>query len=353
MRVIGVHLLNITISLSYLFLVSLLSPQLAAIDSIRTETPPVSTTNSPEYDDEGDYYMADDELANGSNLTEIEFFPDEPVKVISDHDLYQLRRSLLWAYNPQSRPVENSSHPIIVKIGTRVAQINNLDEVYQVMTSTLQVTLSWRDELLKWNKSLFSSNISFKSHDIWTPDILAMNNVNNFKFENKETYLIGHSNNIFDFNEREKYLINVNWNGDCVWEFPMKLMSMCELDQQYFPFDVQKCFLEFRSSAHKIAQLKLVKHETGGVHLKLINEGEFDLIHASAENVEYTSHEEQSVRITLIMKRKMTFYFNKIILPYFVFYVVNIFTYIVPVDAGEKKSYSTSILISVITSPKL
>jgi hypothetical protein len=48
------------------------------------------------------------------------------------------------------------------------------------------------------------------------------------------------------------------------------------------------------------------------------------------------------------MQRKITFYANKIIIPYFVFYVVTLFTYLVPPDAGEKKSYSTSILISAI-----
>ena len=33
-------------------------------------------------------------------------------------------------------------------------------------------------------------------------------------------------------------------------------------------------------------------------------------------------------------------------MPYFTFYVVTIFTYVLPVEAGEKKSYCTSILIS-------
>lgn len=33
-------------------------------------------------------------------------------------------------------------------------------------------------------------------------------------------------------------------------------------------------------------------------------------------------------------------------MPYFTFYVVTIFTYVLPVESGEKKSYCTSILIS-------
>jgi hypothetical protein len=216
------------------------------------------------------------------------------------------------------------------------------------MTSTLQVSIRWNDELLRWNESIYGQQIAFRSGHIWTPDILAMNNVNNFKYENKETYLLGHANNIFDFNERNKYLVMVNPNGDCRWVFPMKLMSVCELDQQYFPFDVQTCLLEFKSSSHKSDQLELRKYENG-VYLRLINEGEFDLVRAEAQETVYPNRpDEPVIRITLCMKRKITFYFNKIILPYFVFYIVTIFTYILPVEAGEKKSYSTSILISVM-----
>ncbi|RNA09082.1 acetylcholine receptor subunit alpha-like 2 [Brachionus plicatilis] len=37
---------------------------------------------------------------------------------------------------------------------------------------------------------------------------------------------------------------------------------------------------------------------------------------------------------------------NKLIMPYCFFYIVALLTYIVPVESGEKKSYSTSILIS-------
>jgi hypothetical protein len=216
------------------------------------------------------------------------------------------------------------------------------------MTSTLQVSIRWRDDLLRWNESIYNQPIAFRTSQIWTPDVLAMNNVNNFKFENKETYLIGHANSIFDFNERNKYLVMVNPSGDCRWVFPMKLMSVCELDQQYFPFDVQTCLLEFKSSSYHAGQVSLKKYENG-VYLRLINEGEFDLIKAEAEEMSMDGEgDEPVIRITLCMKRKITFYFNKIILPYFVFYIVTIFTYILPVEAGEKKSYSTSILISVM-----
>ena len=227
------------------------------------------------------------------------------------------------------------------------------------MTSTLQLSIRWKDEFLKWNESIYPYTISFRPMEIWVPDLITNNNVNNFKFESQESYLVGHSNNIFDLNERNKYFVMVNPNGECRWVFPMKLMSVCQLNQDYFPFDIQECYIDFRSSAYFSDQLRMTKFENG-VHLKLINEAEFDLIKADAQNFEFiiespsvlspneTSISKSFVRVNILLKRKMVFYMNKIILPYFVFYIVTIFTYVIPVDSGEKKSYSTSILISAM-----
>lgn len=137
----------------------------------------------------------------------------------------------------------------------------------------------------------------------------------------------------------------------------MKLMSICQLNQEYFPFDVQECYFDFRSSAYYLPQLNLTSYGEG-VHLSLIQEGEFDLIKSEAQEffidrlTDITNTPTNSsisvIRVKLLMKRKIVFYLNKIILPYFIFYIVTIFTYILPVDSGEKKSYSTSILISAM-----
>lgn len=221
------------------------------------------------------------------------------------------------------------------------------------MTSTLQLSVRWRDEFLKWNNSIYSNSLSFKSTEIWVPDIIVSNNVNNFKFdsEKKVGYSQSHSN-IYDFSERNKYFIMINANGDCRWVFPLKVLTICELNQDNFPFDVQQCHIDFRSSAYN-NDLLVLKTFGSGIHLKLINEAEFDLINASTSNFDQKllfnveiEKEISLVRLTLFMRRKLLFYMNKLIMPYFFFYIVAMLTYIVPVESGEKKSYSTSILIS-------
>ena len=116
-----------------------------------------------------------------------------------------------------------------------------------------------------------------------------------------------------------------------------------------YPFDKQYCSLVFRSTAYQTDQLLI---ENGQDDLELFENGyesEFDVITGTTSlnfsNVAVNPKEyfNASVfRADIKIKRKMVFYLSKIILPYFMFYVVTIFTYLLPVESGEKKSYSTS-----------
>jgi hypothetical protein len=46
--------------------------------------------------------------------------------------LITLRKKLLRNYNSYTRPIKNSSEPILIEIGFMLLQINNLDEMFQV-----------------------------------------------------------------------------------------------------------------------------------------------------------------------------------------------------------------------------
>lgn len=109
-----------------------------------------------------------------------------------------------------------------------------------------------------------------------------------------------------------------------------------------------------RSSAYLNPQLVLNKWNSG-IDLNLLKVGEFTLLSANATQLNLThifdvalDGPSSHIRIRMRVRRRITFYISKIVLPYFVFYVVIAFTYALPVEAGEKKSYSTSILISAM-----
>ena len=221
------------------------------------------------------------------------------------------------------------------------------------MTTTLQLQLVWTDEFIKWDKNLYSNDLVFSFYEIWVPSLVSNNNLVNFKIDSTKGYELDlNFYTIFDLYERNKYLINVDSSGKCTWKYPIKLMTVCQFDQQIFPFDSQECFIDFRPSAFYSNQLKL---SAKSVNFNQIKASEFDLINVETKEKFQISNSNSDIdeiksisviRVTFLIKRKLTFYTNKIILPYFVFYVVTLFTYLLPVDSGEKKSLSTSILIS-------
>lgn len=131
------------------------------------------------------------------------------------------------------------------------------------MTSTLQLEMTWRDEFLTWNKSIHDRSLSFDPTRIWTPDIIVSNNLNSFKYgTHQETDVVPYGNNIFDFNERTKYFVTVQPNGDCYWAFPMKLLSVCEINLDQFPFDIQQCYLDFRYTLNSMLSHYLTYRKT-------------------------------------------------------------------------------------------
>ena len=202
--------------------------------------------------DGGDEDADDDESDNDYDASDWFTMPEQ---VLSSMDLQRLRRSLLHNYDRRSRPVRDWSHSTRVDVGVRLVQINTLDEVNHVMTSTLQLTFRWSDEFLVWNETLYASRLTFEPLEIWHPDIIVDNVMSNFKFTLHHSYLISYAHDIFDFNERNKYSVVCEPSGRCRWTFPFKVMSVCELDQLIFPFDKQLCHLDLTPSAYYFSQV--------------------------------------------------------------------------------------------------
>ncbi len=212
---------------------------------------------------------------------------------------------------------------------------SNLNTFKQI-TTTLKITFKWDDEYLRWDPNDHSHPLTFTADEIWTPDIIVSN-------------LVYHKQ--YDYNKRYQYLIVVQPNGSVHWTFPTKFVSTCPVNQDMHPYERASCSIEFRSSAYSSDQIVLKKNRFG-VDAKLLGAAEFDFINYTIHDTEmYLSEMEIMVsclNVKFQMKRNSLYYLNKIIFPYCVFYIITIFTFLLPVDSGEKKSYCTSIFISAL-----
>lgn len=86
--------------------------------------------------DSNDELLNSSEIDIQSNISKVIKKNKDPFKfdqyITHSYDLNRLRQSLIYSYDKLSRPVINSSDPVIVKLGVNVAQINGLDEDFQV-----------------------------------------------------------------------------------------------------------------------------------------------------------------------------------------------------------------------------
>jgi len=79
-------------------------------------------------DDEDDTNQENDEYFDFLNNSAINSFN----KIVTSRQFYQLRRRLLRYYDPNSRPIYDSSKTIDVGLSVIVLQINDLDAAFQV-----------------------------------------------------------------------------------------------------------------------------------------------------------------------------------------------------------------------------
>uniref|UniRef100_A0A8C8YGB7 Neurotransmitter-gated ion-channel ligand-binding domain-containing protein n=1 Tax=Prolemur simus TaxID=1328070 RepID=A0A8C8YGB7_PROSS len=90
----------------------------------------------------------------------------------------RLLKRLFSGYNKWSRPVANISDVVLVRFGLSIAQLIDVDEKNQMMTTNVWVKQEWHDYKLRWDPADYENvtSIRIPSELIWRPDIVLYNN---------------------------------------------------------------------------------------------------------------------------------------------------------------------------------
>ncbi|TMS15890.1 Neuronal acetylcholine receptor subunit alpha-4 [Larimichthys crocea] len=93
------------------------------------------------------------------------------------HAEERLLKDLFVHYNKLSRPVENTTDTVLVHFGLSIAQLIDVDEKNQMMTTNVWVKQEWNDYKLRWNPEEYENvtSIRIPSEIIWRPDIVLYN----------------------------------------------------------------------------------------------------------------------------------------------------------------------------------
>ncbi|CAG9836554.1 unnamed protein product [Diabrotica balteata] len=143
----------------------------------------------------------------------------------------------------------------------------------------------------------------------------------------------------------------VSNTGEVVWLSHGIYRSSCDINVEYFPFDLQSCQMKWASWTYDGYQVELVKQTEEGDVSNYQANGEFDLISfSSVKHVEYYSccpEPYPDITYTIKLRRRPLFYVFNLILPCILINGIALLVFYVPSESGEKVTLGISALLSM------
>ncbi|NP_001267736.1 neuronal acetylcholine receptor subunit alpha-9-like precursor [Aplysia californica] len=254
-----------------------------------------------------------------------------------EHRLYT---DLFAGYLPDSRPVTNASHTVMVTFALSLNQLLDLDEKNQVLTTSVWIYEEWIDETLTWIPANYQdqSSIMIPATSIWLPDVFIFNTA-------------GDGMNGFVNVNGSK--VAIRYDGRVRWMVPLMVSSACAVDVTYFPYDRQECSINFGSWIYDNRQMD-IRVETNVPDLQhYIMNSEYDLenVSISLEVLNSTccpgegSH--SIVSLNLALKRKSLYYDYIVIAPTIMLCVLTLASFLLPCDRGEKMAIGLTVFLTL------
>lgn len=266
----------------------------------------------------------------------------------SGNNVTQLQKYLFKDYNVNVRPASKYSSPVVVTIGLSLKKIQNLDEILQSFKATVNLHLYWRDEMLTWNESEFDgiSVIVFPyEKNIWIPDLLVHNALSTpEKVGFKDNYVRLYS------------------NGQVFFWTQTNTNTACEIMTKKFPLDEQFCKIDIGKFISEDAIVELVSLQNWIKMDQYVEIAEWNVIETYVtsriipfevySNILNNKSFIDMMNFTVIsfsikMKRSCRSCFINIVMPVVVLAVLNLLSFFVPCESGEKTSYPIAIFLTL------
>ncbi|CAL8092915.1 unnamed protein product [Orchesella dallaii] len=224
--------------------------------------------------------------------------------IYCDEQELRLLKHLMRNYDSSVRPAIHHSKALSVNFSLSLHHIIDVDEKNQILTTSCWLTQMWLDNHLQWNKTDFGGIkvIRLPFHRVWRPDIILYNNA-----DPQYTSSVINTNVI------------VTNDGMITWLSHGIYKSSCDINVEFFPFDVQKCTLKWASWTYDGYQVDIVHEREEGDQSNYHQNGEFDLIDFRAVRnvVVYSCCPEPypDITYTISLKRRPMFYVFNLIIP--------------------------------------
>lgn len=258
------------------------------------------------------------------------------------HDYLFGKKENETSYNPNIRPVRDSSKSITVSLVVSIKRLFELDETNHIVKLFAALATEWQDEFLVWNKTDFGS-IPYTYVDynkIWTPEIELIS-----KHINAQTAPTDHSIH----KTYENYPVKLFSSGHVEFLPTVHLTSECLYNYGRFPFDTQLCLFYFQTPYKSQVQLEMTSFYTSEYN-KYDSIWSIDGI--AVIDIEGKNNDTSVLQVTFKRKYK-NFLFT---MPSYIVYILTLLMFLLPQQSNQRITIGatclviTTLLCSILTS---
>ncbi|XP_048727570.1 neuronal acetylcholine receptor subunit alpha-2-like [Ostrea edulis] len=241
-----------------------------------------------------------------------------------------LYSDLMSSYNKYVRPLTSTSDPMYVNATFHLVGIKEFDEVNGKFSVIGFFTIKWSDSRITWNP--FSHNhvyvMELPEAKVWVPSLTLVN-----PYDSIETLAKG----IFP--------VTYTYDGTAYWSPGDVISSGCEVDVTYYPFDTQSCGMMLMCWGFAPTAI-VTQAEDIEINMDYFSEhGTWELL-----DKKLNTHLDpflSYISIDIKMKRRPAFAVINIVLPMVFMVVLNLLVFVLPVESGERVSYSITVLLAI------
>ena len=255
---------------------------------------------------------------------------------ITHHDYGSLLYNDIFEnYNPKVRPNVKANQPVVVEINMDLVKILALDEMSQTFKTTVNILLVWTDERLVWNVTDYRNILKLVfplDKSPWVPDLMNLN----------AAYHPGELGQKYAFP-------NIKHNGMVIVWTRVNLETQCEIRTKKFPFDVQQCEIKFSTFASTDDDVRLKSTQNSTELKNYIETAEWAITgdYVTTEMVIIGGSPYRTISYRFCLKRTCTSCIVNTLLPVFILAMLNLLSFFVPTESGEKLTFPMSVFLTL------
>lgn len=253
-------------------------------------------------------------FSNGQQLSDYkQLFTD----VISNHQKYVV-------------PRVNSSSPVEIATIFYFMTLGDFDELAETIVILGGIGLTWKHPDITWNPASYGGVVyTFISNTfVWNPPVLLTNSVDNLQPLAAGT----------------EFPAIVTYDGNITLPIADVMKARCSADVFKFPYDLQKCTLQFNIWGFLDTDVKFKLADTPVDESFYTPNSNWDIVSVYSRVRSWNRYSTYDIIITI--RREPLYYSVIVICPTVAFGLLNPLVFLLPVESGERVGLAMTILLS-------